>query len=100
MSQFEVIAITLSLILGLSASHILWAAASAVRARNEFKLHWLPFVWAVCIFFQHISFFLGGQMIDLRIDSWSWSWYLHVLLLGWDRRSASTLKCNTGQFCT
>lgn len=32
MSQFEVVTITLSFVLGLSMSHVLWAAAAAVRA--------------------------------------------------------------------
>ena len=81
MSQFEVITLALSFILGLSMSHLLWSTASTVRARDDLQLHWLPFAWALCIFFQHLSFFFGGLMIDLRIEEWSWSWYLHVVLL-------------------
>ncbi|MBT8488555.1 MAG: hypothetical protein HKO77_01065 [Gemmatimonadetes bacterium] len=81
MSAFEVITIVLSLILGLSAGHILWSVASVVRARERLRMHWLPFAWAAAIFFQHASFFLGSLMIDRRIAAWAWSWYAHVLLL-------------------
>jgi hypothetical protein len=81
MSQFEVVAITLSLILGLSMSHILWSAASAIRARESLELHWIPFGWATWIFLLHVQFFIAARSIDLALDSWTWSWYLNVLLL-------------------
>ena len=81
-AEFEVITVTLSFVLGLGMTHLLWSAASAVRARRDFDLHWLPFVWAACIFAQHASFFVTVLDIDNAIGTWSWSWYLHVLLLG------------------
>jgi hypothetical protein len=81
MSQFEVVSITLSFILGLSMSHILWTSASAVRARKGMGLHWIPFGWAACIFFLHAHFFINVRSIDLGITGWTWSWYLTALLL-------------------
>lgn len=81
MDQFEIVTITLSVILGLSMSHILWTGASAFRARRELKLHWLPFAWAVCIFLQHAHFWFSALSIDLELDAWTWSWYLQFLLL-------------------
>jgi hypothetical protein len=71
----------LSVILGLSMSHILWTGASAVRARRELKLHWLPFAWAACIFLQHAHFWFSALSVDLSLDGWSWTWYLQFLLL-------------------
>ncbi len=82
MSQFEVITLTLSFVLGLSMSHLLWAAAAAVRARRHLRLHWLPFLWAACIFFVHVQFWFALFAIDKMIDPWTWSWYLHMLFLG------------------
>lgn len=82
MSQFEVITITLSFVLGLSMSHLLWAVASAIRARKTLELHWLPFAWAAAIFFVHVQYWFAAFSIDLAIDQWTWSWYLQILFLG------------------
>jgi len=82
MSQFEVITLTLSFVLGLSMSHLLWAAAAAVRARRELRLRWLPFLWAACIFFVHVQYWFAAFAIDAIIDQWTWSWYLQLLTLG------------------
>jgi hypothetical protein len=82
MSQFEVVTLTLSFVLGLSMSHLLWAAAAAVRARNQLRLHWLPFLWAACIFFVHVQYWFAAFAIDRVIDEWTWSWYLQMLGLG------------------
>jgi hypothetical protein len=82
MSQFELITLTYSFVLGLSMSHLLWAAASAVRARNELQLHWLPFAWAAGIFFVHVQYWFAAFAIDMVVQEWTWSWYLHLLGLG------------------
>ena len=81
MSLFEVITITLSVILGLSMSHILWSTIATVRVRHKLKLHWLPFFWAACIFLQHAYYWFAVYSIEQSIDGWSWSWYLQLLLL-------------------
>jgi hypothetical protein len=82
MSQFEVITLTLSVVLGLSMSHLLWAAAAAVRARKDLRLHGLPFLWAACIFFVHVQYWFAAFAIDTLIEQWTWSWYLQMLGLG------------------
>lgn len=82
MSQFEVITITLSFVLGLSMSHILWAAAAVVRARRGLQLSWLPFLWAACIFFVHVQYWFAAFAVNTMIDVWTWSWYLQMLALG------------------
>ncbi len=81
MSQFGIVTLTLSFILGLSMTHILWSAASAVRARKMLTLHWGPLIWAACIFFLHVQYWFNALTIDLIIEEWSWAWYLTVLLL-------------------
>lgn len=79
MDQFELVSISLSVILGLSMGHMLWSAASTVRARDRVELHWLPFAWAACIFLQHAHFWFSAFSINLAIEDWSWSWYLQIL---------------------
>ena len=81
MSQFEIVTITFSFVLGVSMSNLLSASAAVVRARREVQLHWLPLTWAACILFQHVVFWFSALSINLKIESWSWSWYLSVLLL-------------------
>jgi hypothetical protein len=81
MSLFEVITITLSVILGLSMSHILWSTIATVRVRHKLKLHWLPLFWAACIFLQHAYYWFAVYSIEQSIGGWSWSWYLQLLLL-------------------
>lgn len=82
MSQFEVITITLSFVLGLSMSHLLWAAAAAVRARRDLRLHGLPFLWAACIFFVHVQYWFAAFAVNTMISEWTWWWYLQMLALG------------------
>ena len=79
MSQFAIVTLTLSFVLGLSMSHLLWAAAAALRARKHLRLHWLPFLWAACIFFVHVQYWFAASAIDAAIGEWTWSWYLHML---------------------
>jgi hypothetical protein len=80
-AQFEVITISLSFVLGLSMAHMLWSAASAVRARNELILHWLPFIWAIGILLHHLQFWFAALTTDRQIDQWTWSWYLHLFFM-------------------
>ncbi len=82
MSKFEVVTLTLSFVLGLSMSHLLWAAAAAFRARRHLRLHGLPFLWAACIFFVHVQYWFALFAIDRVVDHWTWSWYLQMLGLG------------------
>jgi hypothetical protein len=81
MSLFEVITITLSVILGLSMGHMLWTTIAMVRARDRLSLHWLPFIWAASIFLQHAYYWFAVYSIDLAIDGWSYSLYLQLLLI-------------------
>ena len=53
MSEFELITITFSFVLGLGIAQVLGAASSAIRNRHERPLHWLPLGFAASIFFFH-----------------------------------------------
>jgi len=57
MTEFELLVIPLSLILGLGITNILSDVSDAIRDRNRVPLHWLPFVWAFLIFLFQVQFF-------------------------------------------
>lgn len=82
MTKFEIVTITLSFVLGLSMSHLLWAASALFRARRHVRLHPLPLLWAACIFFVHVQYWFAAFAIDKVIEQWTWSWYLQMLTLG------------------
>ena len=80
MSQFEIVTLSISLILGLSVAQILGSIASAIRSRHESPLHWLPLCWATAIFLFHIQYWLALLNLDDTVPSWTWDWYGPVLL--------------------
>ena len=81
MSLFEIITITLSFVLGISASHILWSTACAIRDRRHMRLHWIPLAWAGCIFMVHIQYWFAAYQTNALIEKWAWLPYLILLLL-------------------
>lgn len=81
MAEFEIIALTLSLILGLSMAQMLSAVALSFRSRRESPLHWLPFAWGAAIFLFHIQYWFTIHDLDSIAPAWTWEWYGPVLLL-------------------
>lgn len=82
MSDFELITITFSFILGLGIAQILGAASLAVRNRGRRPLHWLPLAFAASIFLFHIQYWFVLFDYDAHvIDSWSWATYGPFLAL-------------------
>ncbi len=72
MTEFELLAIPLSLILGLGITNILSDVSDAIRDRERVPLHWLPFVWAFLIFlFQVQYFFVLWDQHELGAV-WTW----------------------------
>jgi hypothetical protein len=80
-SELEIITLALSLVLGLSVAQMLSAAALAIRARKESRLHWLPLSWAAVIFLFHVQYWLAIFGLDEIVPSWTWDWYGPVLVL-------------------
>ena len=72
MTEFELLAIPLSLILGLGITNILSDVSDAIRDRERVPLHWLPFSWAFLIFFFQVQyFFVLWDFNELGMD-WTW----------------------------
>jgi hypothetical protein len=76
MSDFELVTLTYSFVLGLGIAQILSAASAAIRSRNQRPLHWLPLAFAASIFFLHIQYWFVLADFDAHIiDDWTWGTY-------------------------
>lgn len=87
MTEFELLAIPLSLILGLGITQILGEVVAAIRNREHSRLHWLPLAWAAWIFLVHVQyFFYLWDLYELEVI-WTWSqfgpvlWHVTLLFL-------------------
>lgn len=72
MTEFELLAIPLSLVLGLGITNILSDASDAIRDRERVSLHWLPFAWAILIFFFQVQYFF--VLWDFHETGMVWVW--------------------------
>jgi len=91
MSQFEIIAITLSFIVGLGIAQLLTSFGEAVRSRFDHPLHWMPFAWGVPILLLSVQYWFALFDLDSTIGDWSWFWYLQMLVLAMTLFMAATL---------
>lgn len=72
MTEFELLVIPLSLILGLGITNILSDVSDAIRDRERVPVHWIPFFWAFLIFmFQVQYFFVLWDQFELGVV-WTW----------------------------
>jgi uncharacterized membrane protein YhdT len=72
MTEFELLAIPLSLILGLGITNILSDVSDAIRDRERVALHWLPLFWAFLIFLFQVQYFF--VLWDLYESGVVWTW--------------------------
>jgi len=72
MTEFELLAIPLSLILGLGITNILSDVSDAIRDRERVPLHWLPFSWAFLIFLFQVQYFF--VLWDMNEFGMIWTW--------------------------
>jgi hypothetical protein len=73
-SEFEVITITLSFILGLGITQILSGVVEVIRGPERVEADWIPLVWAWLIFLptMQIWFWMWG---DAQFREWTALWY-------------------------
>ena len=57
MTEFELLAIPISLVLGLGITKILSGVTNAIRYRHQTKTHWFPVAWAIMILLIQVQFF-------------------------------------------
>lgn len=60
MSEFELVSIVLSFILGLGVAQILSSLVYLIHSRRETRLRWTPFLWAVAILLFHLNFLFAA----------------------------------------
>jgi hypothetical protein len=85
LTEFELLAIPLSLVLGLGIAQILGEVVATIRNRQNAGIHWLPLAWAAWIFLVHVQFFFYlWDLYELEVI-WTWSQFgptlWHVTLL-------------------
>jgi hypothetical protein len=81
MSEFEIITITLSFIIGLGVAQLLTSFSAAMRARLEHPLHWMPFAWGVPILVFSVQYWFALLGLNQVLVAWGWLWYAQILAL-------------------
>jgi hypothetical protein len=80
-SEFELITITFSFVLGLGVAQILGATSSAIRARADHPMHWMPLAYAASIFLLHIQYWFALFELDEILGEWTWTAYGPLMAL-------------------
>lgn len=60
MSEFEIVSVVLSFIIGLGVAQILSAVVFAIHSRRETALRWGPLLWALAILLFHLNFLFAA----------------------------------------
>jgi hypothetical protein len=71
-SEFELLVIPLSVVLGVGVTRILGGIIHAIRHRDEASAHWVPVAWGVLIFVYNVGYFNVLWEINQRGPSWTW----------------------------
>jgi len=71
MSIFEIIALSLSLILGLGIAQLLSNTVNVFRNRKLWVKHLTTFVWVFIIFILQIQFLFSVHGLDNTQEKWS-----------------------------
>lgn len=79
MTEFELLTIPISLVLGLGITKMLSALAMAIRNRKQVRFHWMPVAWAAWIFLVSVQFFF--YMWDLHEMEVAFTWSVFGPLL-------------------
>ena len=80
MTEFELLVIPLSVVLGVGAARMLGGLIHAVRHREQAPLHWLPIAWGAFIFMYIITFFSVLWAINIQNPA-GWTWQLFGMQL-------------------
>ena len=81
MDTFRWVSIVVSTILGLGIARSLTGAVSLFQRRHSFAPHWLPIIWAGCIFAQQILFWWGLEDLASRIEHWTIGYFVLLVAL-------------------
>ena len=79
MTEFEILSVPIFFVLGLGITKILGGVGSAIRRREQTKLHWLPFAWVFVILVFQIQFFSMLWFFHEDERTWTWMSYAPIL---------------------
>jgi hypothetical protein len=78
MTQFEFVAVFISIVLGLGVTHLLLGFGETIQERRTLRLYWVHTVWAVNVLHFHLSFWWnyftwGG------LETWNYGLFLLLI---------------------
>lgn len=78
MQNFQWVASTIAMVLGLGMTRMLGSGVAIFRARHHSRMDWVPFVWALCIFFSLLDFSWVLTPLGQLEKSWSFDRFLSL----------------------
>jgi hypothetical protein len=76
MESFHWVTGTLGMVLALGMTRLLATAVALYRARSRAQLDWVPFVWAICIFYSLLEFSWTLQELGTLVEKWTFPLFL------------------------
>jgi hypothetical protein len=80
LSQFEFVAVFISIVLGLGVTHLLLGFGETIQERKSLEPYWVHTVWSINVLHYHLSiwwnYFVWGELE-------SWSYGLFLVLIGY-----------------
>lgn len=81
MQSFNWIQTSLSIIVALSVTRLMVSVSHMYIARERVKSDWIPYVWALCIFFLALQFSWVFQSLSRLSITWSFGVFLCLLCM-------------------
>ncbi len=75
MTEFELLVVPLSVVLGVGAARMLGGIIHAVRYRERAPMHWLPIAWGAFILMYIVTFFNVLWAVNNQNATWTWPLY-------------------------
>lgn len=91
MHTFEWVEAALGVIIALSLTRLVVSIANMLIARRQVTLDWIPFAWAVSIFFLLVQFSWNFVHIGALIKTWSFLMFILLLVFVFNLFVAATL---------
>jgi len=80
MTEFEFLAVFISIVVGLGVTHILYGTARLIHNRGRQKIGKLHFIWTLNVL---LILLLNWWILFLWADHAEWSFDVYLLLVGW-----------------
>ncbi len=80
MSEFEFLAVFVSIVVGLGVTHILYGVARLIYTRDRYQMATIHLVWTLNVL---MVLLLNWWVLFLWADYADWSFDVYLLLIGW-----------------